>query len=32
MFFAMIFRSKTDFFDVGMIVKKENKDRIGLNI
>jgi len=32
MFFAMIFRSKTDFFDAGMIVKKENKERIGLNI
>jgi len=32
MFFAMIFRSKTDSFDVGMIVKKENKEKIGLNI
>jgi hypothetical protein len=32
MFLAMIFRSKIDFFDVGIIVKKENKEMIGLNI
>jgi hypothetical protein len=32
MFFAMIFRSKREVFEVGMIVKNENKEIIGLNI
>ena len=32
MFFAMTFRSKREVFEVGMIVKNENKEKVAISI